>query len=181
MDKERKAIFVLAIAGILALGFGFWQLRHNIRAPFLLNPLKAKQEAETTWIDMQNKDTDSDGLSDYDETYLYATSPYLEDSDSDGKLDGEEIQEGTDPNCPEGKDCKTTAGKPATSAGLALPGTEASQAGDTQSAEDIDLTNLSINDIREILKASGIDEESLKKLDDKALKEIYDEALKATQ
>ncbi|MDA8622308.1 hypothetical protein N9L48_06650, partial [Psychrosphaera sp.] len=37
------------------------------------------------------QDTDSDGLSDYDEITLYTTSPILQDTDSDGLTDAEEI------------------------------------------------------------------------------------------
>lgn len=48
----------------------------------------------------KTKDTDQDGLSDYDELYIYSTSPYLMDSDSDEITDKQEVDEGTDPNCP---------------------------------------------------------------------------------
>ncbi|MCK4859621.1 MAG: hypothetical protein KAS87_03565, partial [Candidatus Omnitrophica bacterium] len=45
------------------------------------------------------------GLSDWDELYFYNTSPYLEDSDSDGFTDKQEIDNDKDPNCPAGRDC----------------------------------------------------------------------------
>ena len=54
------------------------------------------------------KDTDNDGLLDVDELNNYKTSPYLEDSDSDGVNDYQEIIAGTDPNCPAGKNCDST-------------------------------------------------------------------------
>lgn len=54
---------------------------------------------------LKTKDTDRDGLSDYDEIYVYQTSAYLADSDSDGIPDPVEIARGTNPNCPEGKAC----------------------------------------------------------------------------
>ncbi len=54
---------------------------------------------------LKKKDTDTDGLSDYDELYVYKTSPYLKDSDSDGVEDKTEVFGGTDPNCPVGKVC----------------------------------------------------------------------------
>ena len=43
------------------------------------------------------KDSDSDGLSDYDERTLYNTDPYSADSDGDGFIDGAEVAQGYDP------------------------------------------------------------------------------------
>ena len=57
---------------------------------------------------MKTKDTDHDGISDYDELYVQQTSPYLADTDSDGLSDAVEVTQGTDPNCPQGKVCVET-------------------------------------------------------------------------
>ena len=45
-------------------------------------------------------DTDNDGLSDYDEIFVYNTDPLVVDSDEDGVDDGSEIKLGLDPNDP---------------------------------------------------------------------------------
>ncbi|MCA9365278.1 hypothetical protein KC723_00100 [Candidatus Kaiserbacteria bacterium] len=45
-----------------------------------------------------SKDTDGDGISDYDEVKIYGTDPTNPDSDNDGFLDGAEILNGFDPN-----------------------------------------------------------------------------------
>lgn len=45
----------------------------------------------------QTDDSDGDGLSDYDEVFVYDTDPWLEDSDGDGLSDGEETHDGTNP------------------------------------------------------------------------------------
>ncbi len=42
-------------------------------------------------------DSDSDGLTDWEEEYIYSTDPYCVDSDGDNYLDGYEIDSGTDP------------------------------------------------------------------------------------
>jgi len=42
-------------------------------------------------------DSDSDGLSDYDEVYLDGTNPHLRDTDGDGMADGAELVAGTSP------------------------------------------------------------------------------------
>ncbi|MFC1687591.1 thrombospondin type 3 repeat-containing protein [Patescibacteria group bacterium] len=46
----------------------------------------------------KNLDFDEDGLSNYEETEVYPTSSYDEDTDEDGINDYDEIQAGTDPN-----------------------------------------------------------------------------------
>ncbi len=58
-------------------------------------------------IRKQQSDSDGDGLSDFDEEFIYNTSAYLTDTDSDGLLDGEEISGNTNPNCPEGQSCSS--------------------------------------------------------------------------
>ena len=44
-----------------------------------------------------SNDTDGDGLSDYEEYFIYGTNPLNKDSDEDGWSDGDEISKGTDP------------------------------------------------------------------------------------
>jgi Bacterial TSP3 repeat len=48
-------------------------------------------------LGLEFMDTDSDGLSDYDELNFYNTNPYNADSDGDGFSDGEEVQNGYNP------------------------------------------------------------------------------------
>ena len=43
-------------------------------------------------------DSDEDGLSDYDEIFMYDTDPWLADSDCDGVPDGNEVDDGTEPH-----------------------------------------------------------------------------------
>lgn len=47
--------------------------------------------------DAVNKDSDSDGISDYDEVNLYKTDPMSADTDKDGFIDGIEVLNGFDP------------------------------------------------------------------------------------
>ena len=55
-------------------------------------------------------DTDTDGLSDYEEKQNYGTNPTLEDTDGDGVSDAKEIELGTNPLvCDEGFDLCVTA------------------------------------------------------------------------
>src|SRR3989338_5383798 len=108
LSKERKIGFILLLFfGILAITFGFVQIRNTMFAPFALNTKVPPLDKEL--INDANalrfRDTDKDGINDFDELYVYTTSPYLADTDSDGTPDAKEIAEGTDPVCPKGKVC----------------------------------------------------------------------------
>jgi Bacterial TSP3 repeat len=48
----------------------------------------------------QPKDTDGDGLSDDDEKNVYRTNPNRKDTDRDGRDDGSEVKNGTNPRVP---------------------------------------------------------------------------------
>lgn len=114
--------FLLGLS-VLTLGLGFWQIGRSIKAPFELAALNnagnvSGQSDGAVISALRSKDTDQDGLYDYDEFYTYQTSPYLPDSDSDGQSDGDEVLKGSDPNCPVGQNCR----------GVLQGGEEASQA-----------------------------------------------------
>ncbi len=45
-----------------------------------------------------SSDTDGDGLSDYQEVFIYKTNPVKADTDGDGFSDGYEVRHGLNPN-----------------------------------------------------------------------------------
>lgn len=67
-------------------------------------------------------DSDKDGLSDYDEVYIYYTKPCTADSDGDGHLDGAEVSAGYDPLGP-GKASATEVSGWATARNIYYPST----------------------------------------------------------
>lgn len=108
--QSQRLLAVILVACVAAFFFGFFHILNTIRtstgadklAQANTNALGAVgQEIQT----LKSKDTDGDGLSDYDELYVDKTSPYLKDSDGDGTSDSAEITQGTDPNCPQGAVC----------------------------------------------------------------------------
>jgi len=114
LDKNQKlALISLTFFGICLIGLWGYNLNNQIRGPF--NPKvsaadsAASDTTQTSDDKLKRQDTDGDGLSDYDEINVYHTSPYIADSDSDGIPDGVEVAQGTNPNCPQGKDCSAAA------------------------------------------------------------------------
>lgn len=112
--EQKISAVILGTCGAVALVLSFAQLRTQLLSPFFVQrkvldrsqAFFAKQEQEAQKLELlKKKDTDGDGLSDYDELYVYHTSPYLADTDGDAIPDGEEVARGIDPNCPEGRTC----------------------------------------------------------------------------
>ena len=109
--NQKIAVAVLAVFAVLVFGMWMTQFKKSISEPFVYKGDQKEAElpigssASDSEESLRNKDTDGDGLSDWDELYFYKTSPYLEDSDSDGFNDKEEIENDKDPNCPAGRDC----------------------------------------------------------------------------
>ncbi|KPJ86086.1 hypothetical protein AMJ57_00325 [Parcubacteria bacterium SG8_24] len=110
---------VVLLIGAVTLVFAFLRVKRNIYEPLERDPSYVfktldEQEAERLAA-LRAADTDQDGLNDYDELYIFRTSPFLEDSDSDTIPDGIEVAQGQDPNCPRGKTCRQTgSSQPAT-------------------------------------------------------------------
>jgi hypothetical protein len=114
LHRTQKIGFVLlSVFGICVLILGTYQFRTLIYGPFALAPIErdndmaAIEDLFDEELRLQRIDTDGDGISDWDELYVYNTSPYLADTDSDGVSDYDEIfVYKTDPNCPTGADCE---------------------------------------------------------------------------
>lgn len=115
LTSEQKMGFVfLLIFAAVTIGMGVLQMRNSIYGPFVRKSAPDKQSEQAAallneTIRAQRVDTDQDGITDHDELNFFETSPYLPDTDSDGITDKEELDAGTDPLCPAGQDCGTTA------------------------------------------------------------------------
>lgn len=125
LTKPRKiALVVLVVLAVAIIIFWIWQIRSQINGPFSLTDTNSGDNSSlnsATADILKGMDTDSDGLSDYDEIYIYGTSPYLEDTDGDGISDYDEVMRGTDPLCLEGKNCYTDSEIETTDAPNILP------------------------------------------------------------
>ena len=189
---ERKVgIGLLFILGIGGLVFGFQYMARHLEKPFYSvlyydgPTYQTLDEREQEQVEEQKvTDTDLDGLTDYEELYVYKTSPYLADSDSDGFTDAEELESGNDPNCPTDKDCGNYyASTDAIGADDVISGIPNSGITTTDvtfdSEEDVVnfLNQMSIDEIRQSLIDSGIPEETVNAIDDETLLELFGEAL----
>ena len=134
----------------------------------------------------KSKDTDGDGLVDYDELYVYKTSPYIADSDSDGYSDKDEIYSGNNPNCPTGKTCGfvvstveegtgTTSAVQALVEGLDSEGLLEAGAVTFESEADVQafFKTATMKEIRASLIEAGMSQEELDLIDDETLEAFF--------
>ena len=112
-------------------------------------------------------DTDNDGLFDWDELNKYNTSPYLNDSDSDGIDDGIEVKNSTDPNCAQGRDCSLS--------GYLVSGASSTVSSVPQaSASETEIIKANAEILRQaLLDSKSVDKETLDKISDEDLLTIY--------
>lgn len=109
-SHQKLSLGVFIVIGLSTIVLGFFRLNKAIILPFKRNTaftFKTSDQLEKERTQkLRTQDTDGDGLTDYDELYVFRTSPFLEDSDSDGVNDGAEVAAESDPNCPAGKTCR---------------------------------------------------------------------------
>ncbi|MBU0648914.1 hypothetical protein KJ969_02325 [Patescibacteria group bacterium] len=174
--REKMSIFILIILTLFVVALGAWQIKDTIFSPFERNP---SGETDSIFDESQNidelrrKDTDQDGLSDFDELYVHGTSPYLPDSDSDGLSDSAEIAMGKDANCPEGQDCYTQ-----TASSADEDEADSAEETDLSAQEKADLVmDLAPDELRAILVQAGVPQETLDQLSDEDLQKLVSQIL----
>jgi parallel beta-helix repeat protein len=77
-----------------------FEIIENYTVALLVKDTSGNSASDTIWINVKGVDSDSDGLTDYDEENIYRTIPSNPDTDNDGINDGDEILQGTDPLVP---------------------------------------------------------------------------------
>ena len=183
--EERVAFGFIAACGVGAVIFGGLSFFSNVKKPFLISytgpryVTSAEKESEQTAL-QRITDTDEDGVSDYDELNIFSTSPYIADSDSDGKSDGSEILAGGDPNCASGKTCASTEliQSGANSAFLNAQAPEASETAVPTLDDTVNvLQELSVEEVRTFLESLGVEANQLAQLSDEEVMALYQEAL----
>lgn len=182
LQKGQKiGVVLLSIFSVFAVGLGLLQIRNTMYAPFALNngvPYTTKEDINTNEA-LIYRDTDRDGLNDFDELYVYITSPYLADTDSDGISDKIEVEKGSDPICPEGQNCNNPI---LTGEGLVDTSASASSTFSEPTPPEQDLaTSLSSpEEIRKMLLSAGFDQKILDQTSDAELMSMVQEILNST-
>lgn len=183
--QQKIALWLLSLFSIFIIGMWISQVRQRIATPFSepkdisennksanqAQPFDYNQPQEN---EMRTKDTDGDGLTDWDELNVYNTSPYIEDSDSDGHLDGQEVKANNNPNCPIGQNCSgATSFDSANTQQISNPTVSTPLAPTSPTSEinlkDIDLSNLDLSDfdldtLQELQNSDQIDLDNLNNL-----------------
>jgi len=177
IEKVRKiALALLIVLGLTGLTLGFFYIRQNLTLATAIPKSATNQATFEAMAELQTKDTDKDGLSDYEELYIYNTSPYLEDSDSDEISDKIEISSGEDPNCPKGQNCLEESA-------VTSPYEETPRAETTVPEavppliDEAYLNSMTPAQLRDLLKQSGLSDEILNNISDDDLQSLYQETL----
>ena len=216
-DKEkRKSLLFLTVFSLAIIFVSSLSIKNSIRKPFDIKGGEKKEVVNNNCADgscnvdndknairedndsLKLIDTDGDGILDWDELFIYGTSPYLEDTDGDGLTDYEEISYKTDPNCFEGRDCSSFIASPVAENSVddSTPdnldelynlleaelgedeiGIVDYQKEDVDSEAFSDLFNISPEELRAELLEAGISKDDLDSISDEDLLNIYKESL----
>lgn len=203
-QPQKIAVIFLSVLALLILIFWLWQMQTQIVSPFAYNgntlsTLGASTATSSASLALlKQTDTDGDGLSDYDEIYIYHTSPYLADTNSDGLTDLQDIEQGKDPNCPAGQTCSGDQIGTATTS-PAAPTVPASTPNDLSPTVPSATSSLNLNTsgvnqaslqqalsgsadaatLRQLLLQSGADPTELSHISDADLMKSYQETLQS--
>jgi hypothetical protein len=182
-QEQKVGLFLLFVFAILAVGLGVLQMRNTLYGPFALKNVTPNISAdEVNTVEAQQlRDTDHDGLNDFDELYIYSTSIYLADSDSDGLTDKQEVDSGKNPLCPEGQQCggiadENTDAERGASSSLKILGIDTSE---DLGPEPMDL-NAALQDpiqIKKMLVEAGVSADLLKGVSDTELMSMVNEIM----
>lgn len=183
---QRTAFLFLSALSLGVIVLWVWQFHSRLTSPFSIpgsNNTENSLNTDDFMLALSNMDSDGDGLTDNEETNLYGTSPFLEDSDSDGISDRAEIENGTNPNCAPGQQCNvqdipvltTTASNTATAS--TATATVTADSGNSDSLQAMMSGQANAAQLRALLLDSGADAGMLQQLSDEDLIETYQEML----
>jgi len=167
-EHKKFLILLLLFLSVLAVGLSYFQIKGAIYSPFIQKVAKQSEVLDQSELIavLLEQDVDNDGLSDFDEEFVYQTSVYLADSDGDGFSDKEEIDAQSNP-----LDQNSTPYHLITEENI--PEEEILI---SPNNEDI-----SVEEIKNLLVSqAGLSQEIVDNLDDKTLLKLYNETKQET-
>lgn len=185
-QNQKIAVIVLTFFGLFIIVFWIYQFNSRLTNPLYagLDKKNVSSAPTTDYVaSLKAKDTDSDGLLDYDELYVYSTSPYLADTDSDGINDGEEIKNNSDPLCPQGKNCNAATPLVASTTTLPVAATDNTEANLNSAGLDSNALQRALSGqidaatLRQLLISSGADASIVNQISDDDLMKSYQATL----
>lgn len=187
-SRQQKAGYAVIICcGSLAVVLGFLYIGRHLNAPFQISytgdRVLTSDQQEAEQIRMQKAaDTDGDTINDYDELYVYKSSPYLTDSDSDGISDDLEINSGGDPACATGDACQNTLDDVNNDTGFISEYADQSAAQAAAAAAEIDkmkaaLSDVTAAEIRAMLVESGATQAEVDVMTDDDVTALYQQII----
>ncbi|MBI4433345.1 hypothetical protein HY632_01080 [Candidatus Uhrbacteria bacterium] len=197
--RSRSEVSVLAgliCFGVLAVILGTSNLKRLIAPARRGAEASAIAEIPRSLEEFEEKqrgvraaaDTDGDGLSDLEEFERIHTSPFLADSDSDGRTDKQEVDAGEDPNCPTGQVCTAGVGGgdeasvPAVAASIAIPGIGGALPPISGTASVTgDVPELNPADVRRMLAQQGMPQQIIDSISDAEINRTYRSTLAAIE
>jgi|GEM_PF-1184970 len=139
------------------------------------NSAQAAASIQTLLAQNQNQDTDHDGLTDFQEIYIYHTSPYLADTDGDGFTDKQEVDAGSNPLDPNSTPLNVNKTK---SEGNQLQQTFDNLQQNQSTSSTAEMTPAQIRDL--LVNKGGLTRDAVDKIDDKTLIEMYNNTKQET-
>jgi hypothetical protein len=94
--QRHKKTFLIFLTSVVVVGGIFVLNKHLSNNQEKNSVIVAQRESEKTFESIVEKDSDSDGLKDWEEA-LWKTDPKNADSDADGTSDGEEVRTSRNP------------------------------------------------------------------------------------
>lgn len=171
-QNQHKIIwpFVLLSLVIIFLGFRYIYGRFTgsvgYEVPDWLQSQLTNTSEEDTIAALKTKDTDQDGLTDYQEIYQYYTSMFLPDTDSDGFSDFDEATGGEDALCPRGDDCNLLR--------LITPQTKLADVIQAVAVDpELTIESATASEFRKFLLANGMTQAELDQFSDTDLLNIF--------
>lgn len=181
LSQEQKIGFILLLVfGIVGLTLGAVKIRNQMFAPFSLNntvPSAIKDQLSAVDA-MKYRDTDGDGLSDYDEEYVYGTSRFQPDTFNYGNgLTDKDVVERNLPRCGNaGKDC-SDASTPIGTTPTTTATADSLQAVLGAAPPDLNQILSSPTEIRKMLIENGMSKDMLDTIKDSDLMAVVNQVM----